>query len=612
MTTLNTAGVWESQVVETENGIPAALSMSAIPDWDVIGENDGAPVRIDMYEPRVMLICGSRGSGKSQTLGVLAEALALSRLAVGVILVDRCGVFGHMGHLARDCQSGATGAERIQAMCQRVRVFEPLASQPSAKPLLLSVSELTAADWCQFLGLPSDGPRRDLLEQVCRLCRSGYKACGGRMQPADPHYAIESMLTCMDSADAVVHPESGFTRTTRRAAAQRLIAAESTGLFASTGLDIGDLSVPGQISVIDLSSPTLSERAASTVASILARWILARRFESVRSGTDLIPITWLCVDEAHLFTGKEATDGAADSDLVQYCKIGRKPGCALVLATQQPGAMNPAILSQVDGVIAHKLGFRADLDSLNRIIPDIDSGTVTALRSFAPGQALLSDHAAETGMQLLQIRRRYTMHDGHSAQPQPIEAYNAEPDCKQPQQAPPIPEELDAPGGPDYPPRSDMEERTSVRQLQDDPDREDTIMNSAEHRPTVIRDLGVVVASLILFLAGWIGTLTLHDMLQSREHLSFANNSPEPVAAQPLSRNDPPPAVVEDNSISQPAPDPPVQAFDPHAVAIEAPLDLAESAPAAMATQSEPAADRSARGRLAMERITSALDRLSE
>jgi hypothetical protein len=577
-------------------------------DWNMIGSSDEEPVHIDMHEPRVMLICGSRGSGKSQTLGVLAEALSLSRLAVGVILVDRCGVFGRMTQCAEDNQRDPDALARIEAMCREVRVFEPL--NTSATPLLLTASELTAADWCQFLGLPADGPRRDLLEQVCRLCQSGYKACGSQTQRPNPHYTVENMLTCMDRADAVTHPESGFTRSTRRAVAQRLMAADSTGLFAAKGLDISDLSVAGQISVIDLSSPALSERAASTIVSILARWILARRFESIRSGDDLIPITWLCVDEAHLFTGKEATDGAADNDLVQYCKIGRKPGCALVLATQQPGAMNPAILSQVDSVISHKLGFRADLGVLNTIIPDLDSVTVTALRNFEPGQAILFDQTTDSGTEIIQVRRRYTMHDGHSAQPQPIETKEH---CRRKEQLPD-----DVPALPETDHQLEhaclpsANTTVTVAPQEEEQESEELIMETNQNRqPTVIRDLGIAFASIILFLAGWLGTLKAHDFLQERGIPSISSIA-ESVMHEALPEDDIAPLMQEYELAEEPQTGSEVASVDPNAVAIEDPADLVEAAPPVNPLQSSPTDDRSARGRLAMERITSALNRLSD
>ncbi len=406
-----------------------------------------------------------------------------------------------------------------------------------------------------------------------------------------------------------------------------------------------DLSVPGQISVIDLSSPALSERAASTVVCILARWILARRFQSVRSGRDLIPVTWLCVDEAHLFTGKETTNGSADSDLVQYCKIGRKPGCALVLATQQPGAMSPAILSQVDSVIAHKLAFRGDLDALNKIVPDIDSHTINALRSFVPGQALLADHAVETELQEVQIRRRYTRHDGESARAQPIKADQAQTasdqDCYnvmktgqdnqssshhdteiQPQpnispssisSEPARSTSRSDVGGSDHARRSHSMRRLgqNMSLTQPDHNREATTMKTHKVKSTFVHSLGVLVASLVFFFAGWFGTLKGHDLLYPRigEEVA-ADAAPVEPAPGPLDET----VSVTEKALSDAAEQPPLPPESSETVLPEErqdqPYDTAEETTTADRTL--PPEERATRGRVAMERITSALNRLSK
>ena len=51
----------------------------------------GAPVSIDIDRPHAGLVTGKRGSGKSYTMGVLAEGLAEASGVTGVI-IDPMGV----------------------------------------------------------------------------------------------------------------------------------------------------------------------------------------------------------------------------------------------------------------------------------------------------------------------------------------------------------------------------------------------------------------------------------------------------------------------------------------------------------------------------------------
>ena len=54
------------------------------------------PVTLDVTHSRVLLICGKRGSGKSYTLGVLAEELFQQSPRPVILLVDPMGIFWTM------------------------------------------------------------------------------------------------------------------------------------------------------------------------------------------------------------------------------------------------------------------------------------------------------------------------------------------------------------------------------------------------------------------------------------------------------------------------------------------------------------------------------------
>ncbi|MHA1431581.1 MAG: helicase HerA domain-containing protein [Candidatus Freyarchaeota archaeon] len=56
----------------------------------------GCKVLLDGVKPHVIFISGHRGSGKSYTMGVIAEELAESRLGIATILVDPMGIFWSM------------------------------------------------------------------------------------------------------------------------------------------------------------------------------------------------------------------------------------------------------------------------------------------------------------------------------------------------------------------------------------------------------------------------------------------------------------------------------------------------------------------------------------
>lgn len=55
--------------------------------------SSGAPVSLDVNRPHAAVVVGKRGSGKSHTLGVVAEGLAQAE-GVAPVVVDPMGVFG--------------------------------------------------------------------------------------------------------------------------------------------------------------------------------------------------------------------------------------------------------------------------------------------------------------------------------------------------------------------------------------------------------------------------------------------------------------------------------------------------------------------------------------
>ena len=92
-----------------------------------------------------------------------------------------------------------------------------------------------------------------------------------------------------------------------------------------------------------------------------------------------------------------------------------------MVASQQPSALHPEILSQVDCVIAHRLTVQSDIEAVirsakGRYPEKMSSGTQILslddlLRELAQGQAYIS-HGDTTRAFITEIRPRVTAHGG--------------------------------------------------------------------------------------------------------------------------------------------------------------------------------------------------------
>ncbi|MEM4663300.1 MAG: helicase HerA-like domain-containing protein, partial [Candidatus Diapherotrites archaeon] len=182
----------------------------------------------------------------------------------------------------------------------------------------------------------------------------------------------------------------------------------------------------GQLTIIDTSF--LDDNVTALVIGILARRILsarkiatrqeaAKRFESSEEMLEIeIPPTWLILDEAHTLIPSGNIKTAASDALIEYVKQGRRPGCSLVFATQQPSAIDVRVLSQLDIIIVHKLVFNDDIKAVYKRTPAIIPHrykTGSFIRTLPVGVALVCDRREETSRGfVMTVRPRMSQHEG--------------------------------------------------------------------------------------------------------------------------------------------------------------------------------------------------------
>ncbi|WP_058994198.1 ATP-binding protein [Haloarcula sp. CBA1127] len=201
----------------------------------------GAAVNLDVDRPHVGLVVGKRGSGKTYTLGVLAEGL-LAAEGVAPVVVDPMGAFTPLD----TADVSATVVD------------------PSVR-----AGALDPRQWCTVLGLD---PERGAGALVWRA--------------ASERVTLDGMRSWVADADAVA--------STARAATNHLALAESWGVFEPSGIETETL-CSDCLTVLDVSG--LDSRPAGAVLAAVATALYDAR---MTDRTDRLP--WLLVDEAHAFT----------------------------------------------------------------------------------------------------------------------------------------------------------------------------------------------------------------------------------------------------------------------------------------------------------------------
>lgn len=375
------------------------------------------PVTLDASRARVLCVCGKRGSGKSYTLGVLAEELFQQQPAPCVLIVDPVGIFWTMAQPADFSQPSGLPIQLLVP-------GDPAKAYPAALlehfqrlgirvgRITLRPSELSADGWCELFGLSINEPLGIALSRAAQALTAEARA-----------------FSLHDIEDAIQHDPLSQDRT-KEALLNRLSIAKTWHVFDAQSSDLTQQVRSDALSILDCSILDYGTHGlrslvlAMVVRNLFSVYHAARRQACLTSldGDRQAAVAershaplWLLIDEAHQFIPQGRSTLAKDA-LIRWVKEGRQPGLSCILASQQPGSLDQDVLSQCDVLIAHKLTNLEDLQAANRLSQAyMGSELKVYLRHLSgPGQAVLVDDARER-VAMLQVRPRLTRHGGDEA-----------------------------------------------------------------------------------------------------------------------------------------------------------------------------------------------------
>jgi hypothetical protein len=425
------------------------------------GAVGASKIQLLTSKEQVIAVVGKRGSGKSFTLGTIVEGLTCrgrSTLSVqekprAVLLFDPLDIYWPtrfpvepstnsevQRHFTLAKTAKIDGNEcDVEAWVpgeQHRRETDPDWFQT----LQLSVPGTGLDEWGLLLGVDMmSDPMGQTFADAWRLVTTeGYRVGQRRIEKSE-EFDLEDLGRALQADELEdVHDA------TRKALKQRLSAMHGTDLFTKRGTGIRDLLKAGRASVILLSRLNESYRAA--VVSILTRMLISerqavsfaekrlaldssvtpkvrRRLETaVRNG---VPRTVVVLDEAQTFLAPGPRTPVR-SLFTQLVKEGRNMGLSAVIATQQPSAIDKAVLSQVVTFIAHQLVTESDIRAVRENLkselpekisygPDSWEKIDPLLRMLPPGYCVVSSSDIDTTPRraiVVTVRPRATVHGG--------------------------------------------------------------------------------------------------------------------------------------------------------------------------------------------------------
>ncbi|MGA1819850.1 MAG: helicase HerA domain-containing protein [Thermoplasmatota archaeon] len=416
------------------------LQIGAVGEFQGPGENlFGKEVFLDAAFPHIVFICGKRGSGKSYTLGIFAEELIRSAIGVGVILVDPIGIFWSL-KMENTSRSERRALEKwglSPTSFPEVKVLAPGTDASMIPvncdgPFTIGISEMTAEDWCQVFDMDRFKTQGLLIGTAIDQVRYGYRAMVDDVPvdiPGRPDiFSIGDIVQCIETSASITSKTGGYNPQTRRSIVARFNAAAGWGIFSIEGTPLRELTSPNRVTVLDISDTNLGDSKRSLITGIVARKILEGRIQTARieehhgfdeSDPNMIPLTWLLIDEAHTILPHSRQTPASEA-LIEYAKQGRKPGCAMILATQRPASTSDEILSQVDILVGHNLALEDDMTAMRRRVPaKLPQAFAVSdfIRGIPVGTAIVADQKTQQRSFLIKLRPRLSHHAGSSAMP---------------------------------------------------------------------------------------------------------------------------------------------------------------------------------------------------
>lgn len=385
-------------------------------------------ILIDIARSHVVLVAGKRGSGKSYTLGVIAEELSsLPREAsqnIGSLIFDTMGIYWTM-KFKNEKDKELLQEWGLDSKNLPVKVFVPFGYYdsylekgiPADDSFGLDVNEMNPEDWILTFGLDIVNPISVLIQRtITKLKEQGT-------------YDLDDVLDGLEKDEKT-------PREVKDAAVGLFETANTWGIFAKgdeEATKVEALISAGTTTVLDLSvyNAVGAFNIRALAISLLCRKIFNQRMasrkeeeiDSVSRGLEYMsgemkrdnPLVWIFIDEAHEFLPLNGKTTATDA-LIQLLREGRQPGISLVLATQQPGQIHHDVMTQSDIVIAHRVTSKPDVEALNYIMQSYIIESIKKQMDDLPslkGSAILLDDNSER-IYPIRVRPRFTWHGGEA------------------------------------------------------------------------------------------------------------------------------------------------------------------------------------------------------
>jgi len=386
-------------------------------------------IYMDVTRSHVVFVSGKRGSGKSYTMGVIAEGMSdlpeEIKRNLAVVMLDTMGIYWTMKY-RNDKEADLLKEWGLEGKELDVKIYTPAGyykkykeeGVPTDEPFSIKPSELDPADWCMTFNIDITNAEGVLIERIIN-----------DLKEKGSDYGIDEIVKAIKEDDR-------SKQETRDAVENRFLDSTRWGIFSKEGTPLKDLVKGGQVTVLDVgcyATTPGTQGLRALVIGLVAEKLFVQRMiarkgeelQSIKETTHFMgekaeikrkePLVWLVIDEAHEFLPNEG-ETVATHPLVIILREGRQPGISLILASQQPGRIHTDVMTQSDIVIAHRITAKVDIDALGKLMQSYMREGLDKQLNVLPrlkGSAIVFDDTNER-MYSMRVRPRFTWHGGEA------------------------------------------------------------------------------------------------------------------------------------------------------------------------------------------------------
>lgn len=388
-------------------------------------------ILLDVNRTHVVFICGKRGSGKSYTMGSIAEGIAdlpkEVKNNICTIIFDTMGIYWTMKYPNKK-DSALLKQWNLEGKALDIKIYTPKGFYkqykqkgiPADFPFSIRPADLTSTDWCLTFDIDPNAPSGVLLERAIN-----------KLKKQEMNYTVSDIIK-------EIKADSKSSETDKNMVENQFRKTKAWGLFSKEGTPIEDLTFGGRTIVIDLS-PYATQAGTwgikALVIGIISQRVFLERMTARKAEEHTLlkergsyfaekekdkikritPLIWIMIDEAHEFLPHKGTTAATNA-LTTILREGRQPGVSLILASQQPGKIHTDVMTQADTVISHRLTAKVDVEALGKLMQSyMRHGLDEELNKLprVKGAAIMFDDMNEK-LYPMQMRPRFTWHGGEA------------------------------------------------------------------------------------------------------------------------------------------------------------------------------------------------------